>query len=377
MTHPFVPQKLPLEEIEWKSLFPAIRKANRSMSHYDRLLQTLPDPRALFSALGTQEAVFSLKIERTEATFSEILATFSEILKSAAGYPSQKQTRLNGILNILNYRRTEGGLSLWDRPLELNTLLELHGILLNSDRGPDKGRGSFRRVQNWVGAPGSTLEQALFVPPAPERLMEFLDNWEKYYHSDEHEPLVQLAILHAQFEMIHPFVDGNGRLGRILIPLFLFQKKLLKQPIFYLSAWIKKHRKLYIDHLRPLGIEKGGWNRWILFFLRALDEQAQKNAEIAVAFNDTSRVERDQHIKRAVMSSSSNSSNGLSRRAMLRALAVLPALPALAALASLLGPTDAQASDTEIPPEEPTPSPSPSAPAHPHRLRRRLEAKDI
>jgi cell filamentation protein, protein adenylyltransferase len=129
------------------------------------------------------------------------------------------------------------------------------------------------------------MEQAQFVPPDPNRLMEFLDNWEKYYHSDELDPLAQLAIVHAQFEIIHPFVDGNGRLGRILIPLFLFEKGLLKRPTFYLSAWLEKHRDKYIDHLRPLGKEPDAWNRWIAFFLRGLDEQAQQNASTALAIN--------------------------------------------------------------------------------------------
>ena len=275
---PFIPQKLPLDEIDWKSLVPAISKANRSIAYFAGILHTVPNPQVLLSPLGTQEAVLSSKIEGTEATMGEVF-------KFEAGEAPQGESRLQDIQEIRNYRRAliRAQLFLKERPFNLNMLLELHRILLDSVRGRDKGRGSFRKIQNWIGAPRSTMEHAHFVPPPPERLMEFLDNLEKYYHSDERDPLVQLAVVHAQFEIIHPFVDGNGRLGRILVPLFLFEKKLLNRPMFYVSAWLEKHRDEYIDHLRVLGVEQGAWDRWISFFLRGLDEQACKNAETALA----------------------------------------------------------------------------------------------
>ena len=121
------------------------------------------------------------------------------------------------------------------------------------------------------------------MPPVPETLPELLDNWEKYYHSNRPDALVQLAVVHAQFEILHPFLDGNGRLGRILIPLFLFEKQILHRPMFYLSGWLEARRDAYIDHLRPLGVRPGAWNRWIAFFLTGLEEQARANAEKARA----------------------------------------------------------------------------------------------
>jgi Fic family protein len=172
------------------------------------------------------------------------------------------------------------------RPFNLNLLLKLHSILLDSVRGRHKGRGHFRTVQNWIGAAGSPIHQADFVPPEPGRLSGCLDNWEKYYHADQPDLLVQLAILHGQFEIIHPFIDGNGRLGRILIPLFLFERKVLSRPVFYLSAYIEEHKEEYIECLRGLGRERGGWNRWVEFFLKDVIEQAEANQATARGIKD-------------------------------------------------------------------------------------------
>lgn len=146
--------------------------------------------------------------------------------------------------------------------------------------------GKLRTIQNWIGAPGTPIEQAQFVPPDPQRLMEFLDNWEKYYHLERPDALVQLGIIHAQFEIIHPFLDGNGRLGRMIIPIFLFEKKVLTRPMFYLSAYFEGNRDAYVEHLRKLGQAKGAWNDWIQFFLLAVDEQAKANAAKARAIID-------------------------------------------------------------------------------------------
>jgi Fic family protein len=148
------------------------------------------------------------------------------------------------------------------------------------------GRGRFRTIQNWIGAPGTPIEQADFVPPEPMIVKQALDNWEKYYHADQPDPMVQLAIVHAQFEIIHPFLDGNGRIGRILIPLFLSEKKLLSRPMFYLSAYLERHRDEYIERLRALGRNPEAWGPWIDFFLRALTEQAHLNARKAQAIMD-------------------------------------------------------------------------------------------
>jgi Fic family protein len=275
---PFVPQKLPLQDVAWEPLIPLIGKANRSIAHYDGVLYGVPNPDVLLSPLTTQEAVLSSRIEGTQATLGEVL-------KFEAGEEPAQESRRLDIQEIINYRRAllHAEKSLKNRPFTLNLLLQLHAILLDSVRGRNKAKGQFRKTQNWVGAPGTPIEQADFVPPDPMFLMEHLGNWEKYYHTDRPDPLVQLAILHAQFEIIHPFLDGNGRIGRLLIPLFLYDKKLLSRPMFYLSAYLEEHRDQYIDRLRVLGQAPDGWNRWIAFFLTALDEQAGQNAATARA----------------------------------------------------------------------------------------------
>ncbi len=275
---PFVPQRLPLADVQWEPLIPLIGRANRALAYYGGVLHGLPNPDVLLSPLTTQEAVLSSRIEGTQATLGEVL-------RFEAGEEPQQEERRRDIQEIINYRvalRTAEE-ELDERPFNLNLLRQLHEILLDSVRGRDKARGRFRTTQNWIGRPGCTIEEADFVPPVPGALMEHLDNWEKYYHSDRPDPLVQLAVTHAQFEIIHPFLDGNGRLGRILIPLFLCEKKLLTRPTFYLSDYLERHRDEYVGRLRGLGQKKEAWNRWIEFFLQALDEEARKNADRARA----------------------------------------------------------------------------------------------
>jgi Fic family protein len=278
---PFVPQKLPIEEVAWEPLIPLIGQANRALAHYNGILYGVPNPEVLLSPLTTQEAVLSSKIEGTQATLGEVL-------KFEAGEKPESEARRQDIQEIMNYRaalRTAEE-ELKTRPFNLNLLLRLHEVLLDSVRGQNKARGRFRTLQNWIGAPGSTIDQAEFVPPDPMLVPEYLDSWEKYYHSDRPDALVQLAIVHAQFEIIHPFLDGNGRLGRILVPLFLYEKKHLSRPMFYLSAYLEQHRDEYVGRLRALGQSPDAWNGWIAFFLKALVEQASRNAEKARAVMD-------------------------------------------------------------------------------------------
>ena len=273
MPKPFVPQRLPLPDVAWEPLIPLIGRANRALAHYDGVLYGVPNPEVLLAPLITQEAVLSSRIEGTQATLGDVL-------KFEAGEEPRQPSRLLDIQEIINYREAlrTAKARLKKRPFNLNLLLELHAILLDSVRGRDKGRGRFRNVQNWIGQPGSTIETATFVPPEPHLLPDLLGNWEKYYHSEGPDPLVQLAVIHGQFEIIHPFVDGNGRLGRILVPLFLYETKILAQPTYYLSAYLEAHRETYIERLRGIGRSSSGWNRWIEFFLTALIEQARLNA---------------------------------------------------------------------------------------------------
>lgn len=275
MMKPYIPEKLPLQDIQWNKLISHIGKANRALALYDGILYGLPNPEVLLSPLTTQEAVLSSRIEGTQATLGEVL-------QFEAGQEIPEERKRLDIQEIINYRKAlkRAERELKTRPFNLNLLLELHSILLDSVRGRNKGRGRFRNVQNWIGRPGSRIEEADFIPPEPHRVKEFLDNWEKYYHTDEHDPVVQLSIIHAQFEIIHPFLDGNGRIGRIFIPLFLYERKLLSRPMFYLSTYLETHRDEYIERLRQLGREKR-WEPWIEFFMRAVTEQAHVNVEKA------------------------------------------------------------------------------------------------
>jgi Fic family protein len=231
------------------------------------------NPALLLSPLTTQEAVLSSRIEGT-------LATLGDVLKFEAGESPSLEERKTDIQEIMNYRRSllVAEKSLKTKPFHLNLLKELHRILLDSVRGTNKAPGEFRRVQNWIGKPGTPIEQADYIPPAPDILPEYLDNWEKYYHLSRTDPLVQLAIIHAQFEIIHPFLDGNGRLGRMIIPLFLFEKKVLSRPMFYISKYFEVNRNEYNSNLKALGDREDAWSDWISFFLRAVDEQARENA---------------------------------------------------------------------------------------------------
>ena len=278
---PYIPQKLPITDVVWEPLIPLIGRANRSLAHYDGILYAVPNPEILLSPMTTQEAVLSSRIEGTQATFGEVL-------RFEAGQAPELESRRLDIVEIMNYRKAlrHAESALKTKPFHLNLLLKLHEILLEGARGRDKARGRFRAIQNWVGAPGTAIEKADFVPPAPALVKPSLDDWEKYYHSDQLDALVQLAIVHAQFEIIHPFLDGNGRLGRILIPLFLYEKKLLPRPMFYISAYLEEHREEYVARLRALGKRPGAWNEWISFFLVALDEQARANADKARAILD-------------------------------------------------------------------------------------------
>jgi len=274
---PFEPQQLPIKQIHWDSLIPLIGRANRSLAYFDGVLYGVANPDVLLSPLTTQEAVLSSKIEGTQATLAEVM-------RFEAGDAPKEESRTHDIEEIMNYRRAMrlAEQELKTRPFSLNLLKDLHAVLLDGVRGKFKARGQFRTTQNWIGTPGSPIEKAYFVPPSPVNLFRRLENWEKYYHFERPDPLVQLAIIHAQFELIHPFLDGNGRLGRMIVPLFLFERKLISCPVFYISAYLEEHRDEYVAGLRLLHEKTAeAWTRWIGFFLTALDEESRQNSKKA------------------------------------------------------------------------------------------------
>lgn len=266
----FKPHLLPVRNLEWEAFIDLMGRANRYIARYDGLLQSIVNPDVLLAPLRTQEAVLSSKIEGTQATLEEVMEFEADVLSS--------ENKKSDIQEVINYRFAlmEGRRRMNDRPLSLNTIKKMHAILLQGVRGESKDPGNFRRMQNWIGPPGSTIEQARFVPPAIPDMMEGLYNWEKYLHSDEMDVMVQLAIVHAQFEILHPFMDGNGRIGRILIPLFLYHKKIIHQPVFYMSQYLESNRQDYYDALKSI-TDNNKWTNWIIFFLRGVVDQAEKN----------------------------------------------------------------------------------------------------
>lgn len=269
--NPYIPNELPLENLDYQKMFGLVGSANAELARYDGLLQGIPNPEVMLSPLTTREAVLSSKIEGTQATVDEVLEHEAGIIKDAE--------KANDINEILNYRYAlfRSHEYLKDYPIRLGFICELHKILMDSVRGQDKNPGEFRRDQNWIGKEGCPIEEATFVPPSPLLLNEFLDKWEKYMDFNDVDFLLQMAVVHAQFELLHPFKDGNGRIGRLLIPLFLYQKKTLSQPMFYLSEYLEANREEYYQRLKSIS-EDGDWNGWILFFLRAITIQAKENS---------------------------------------------------------------------------------------------------
>lgn len=269
---PYIPEILPIKQLDAGSLVGLVGRANADLARYDGLLQGIVNPSILLSPLTTQEAVLSSKIEGTIATLDEVLE-----LEAGQTYDERKT---QDIQEIINYRQalllaTD---QLAERPITLGFVKQIHRMLMDSVRGQDKSPGEFRKDQNWIGRPGSPIEEATFVPPIPLKLMDHLEAWEIYLRGTDIDPLIQTAIVHAQFELIHPFKDGNGRIGRLLILLFLYAKKVLSSPMFYLSAYLESHRSEYYGCLQAISQEQD-WDGWVAFFLEATSIQARDNAE--------------------------------------------------------------------------------------------------
>ncbi|MGH6897826.1 MAG: Fic family protein [Geminicoccaceae bacterium] len=269
---PFVPHLLPRDCLDWAELVPLIARANRAIARYDGIVQGLVNPSVLLSPLAVREAVLSSMIEGTRTTLEELLE-FEADPKEDTG------PRYDDIREVMNYRRAMSAaiLELARRPRSLNLLLRMHFILMDSVRGRDQRRGEFRKEPNWIGPPNTPLETAIYVPPPYPALAELLDNFERYLHAEERDRLVQAALIHAQFELIHPFLDGNGRVGRMLVPLFLFAAEVISTPAFYMSAYLEAHRDEYYDRasqavadrrrpgvgrLLPQGHDRAGRGRW-------------------------------------------------------------------------------------------------------------------
>jgi Fic family protein len=269
---PYAPDALPLTGLDLPRLVVKIGPANAALARYDGLLQSVVNPGVMLSPLTQREAVLSSKIEGTQATVDEVL-------EYEAGMDFDPE-KTKDIQEIVNYRKTLilAAEEIALRPISLGLLRQMHAVLMDSVRGANKTPGEFRHEQNWIGSAGCTIDQASFVPPAPLQLLDHLQFWEAYLAGSDIDVLLQCAVMHAQFELIHPFKDGNGRIGRLLIPLFLCQKKALASPMFYLSDYLEGHRDEYYARLQAISRD-GDWSGWIAFFLEAVTQQALSNAE--------------------------------------------------------------------------------------------------
>ncbi len=275
----YMPRFLPIDDLDWISFIPLIGEANAAVARYDGLLQSMVNPGVLLSPLTTQEAVLSSRIEGTQASLRDVLVYEAE--------PTVTDDKdYNDIQEIINYRNAMAFAveTLQRRPISLNLIKRIHAILLDSVRGRHKMRGMFRDRQNYIGAPGG-IQHATYIPPEPQHLQSLLENFEQYMHSREKDKLVQIALLHAQFELIHPFLDGNGRVGRILIPLLMYDKKMLSSPMFYLSAYLEAHRRDYYFQLQQIS-NTNSYNEWVHFFLNAVRIQAYDNIRKAQAIRE-------------------------------------------------------------------------------------------
>ena len=245
-----------------------LSQADRALSELAGIARTLPNPHLLIGPFMRREAVLSSKIEGTQASFSDLLFFEAANLREA---------EVPDVREVDNYvKALEYGLErIRELPVSLRLIREIHGKLLEGVRGEKQTPGEFRRSQNWIGSPGCTLMEATYVPPPVEEMKKGLYAFEKYLHKQSKlPPLVRLALIHYQFEAIHPFLDGNGRIGRLLTTLLLCTEDILPQPLLYLSAFFERHRKDYYQLLLDVS-RTGAWDEWITFFLRAVATQAK------------------------------------------------------------------------------------------------------
>lgn len=271
-----LPPNPPLEISE--EFLVALSAADRALARLDGATTTLPDPELFVFAFMRQEAVLSSQIEGTQASLDDLLEFEADA--SLAGKPDD----LAEVINYLKAMRWALG-QLPSLPVSLRLIRGIHQRLLASGRGSERAPGEFRQHQNWIGAAGCSIEDAAFVPPAVPLMGQALSNWEIFLHSEKRTPpLIKCALAHAQFETIHPFSDGNGRLGRMIVTLLLCSEGVLAQPVLYLSLFFKQHREEYYERLQATR-DAGDWESWVLFFLRGVTATSKAALKGALQIN--------------------------------------------------------------------------------------------
>lgn len=272
----FIPATLPpVPAIQFDDEFLVLlSQADRSLGRLDGSIEVLPNPDLFLFMYVRKEAVLSSQIEGTQASLIDVLEYEAEALQSGS---APDVFEVVNYVNALNY----GVDRLQSLPLSLRLIRETHAKLLAGVRGGERSPGDFRKTQNWIGPAGYTLKTATFVPPPVPQMLASLANLESFLHQELPIPiLVKVGLAHAQFETIHPFLDGNGRMGRLLVALFLVERGILRRPLLYLSYYFKKNRLEYYDRLQAVR-DRGDWEGWLKFFLRGVYEVAQEATGVA------------------------------------------------------------------------------------------------
>jgi len=252
-----------------------LSEADRALARLDGITTVLPNPDLFIAMYVKKEALLSSQIEGTQASLEGVLEFEADLIP---------KENVNEIKEVINYiRALDYGIErLKELPMSLRLIKEIHRILLEETRGAHRNPGEFRKSQNWIGPPGVSLTEAIYVPPPPEAVLPTMGDLEEFFHKKNSNipPLVKIALIHSQFETIHPFLDGNGRIGRLLITFYLFGQGILSKPLLYLSSYLKKNRAEYYDSLMKVRL-KGAWEDWMKFFLGGIRETSEEAAKTA------------------------------------------------------------------------------------------------
>lgn len=272
MTVEYHRDAFPPSALDWKALIPLLGPTAAAIARYDGALAVIPNPEILLSPLTSQEAVLSSSIEGTHATMGEVLSL------DAGADELLPQERRGDIHEVLNYRAAmhEAQNLLRELPMSQRVVCAAHRVLMSGVRGGDKAPGEYRRIPVWIGPDRHDASKARYIPIAASELPAAMSAWERYLNADEADTLVQLAVIHAEFESLHPFLDGNGRVGRMIIPLYLWQRGLIRAPLFYMSGYFEADRGAYYDGLLSVSRDRD-WTAWCRYFLEALRAQAEAN----------------------------------------------------------------------------------------------------
>lgn len=289
----FIPKKLPITNINWEKISSFLGEASAEIGRYDGLLESMPNPEILLSPLIRKEAELSSKIEGTQSTMSEVL-------EYEAGEDISDKRKIEDINVLRNYRwalrSAEEDLKS-GAEFSLGFLKKMHSMLMHDSRwDSSESPGEFRKKQVYIGTKGTAIENARYIPPEHFLILEYMENWEEYFKNSHEEKLIKTALLHAQFEIIHPFDDGNGRIGRMLITLHLYLSGVLHRPMFYMSEYLEKNRTQYYDALANIS-DNDDWQGWIEFFLTAVKDQTNKNIKKIRNINELYRIKSEEFKK--------------------------------------------------------------------------------